>query len=143
MQTVANLPMFLFDGDCAFCSSCARFIDRRIPTDAAVQPWQWIDLDSLGVTVDEVDQSVVWVVSPTTHTAGPAAIADLLRSSTARSWRMVGGLLTPAPVLWATGFAYRWVARNRDKMPGGTAQCALPKAQRNPDDPPAPRARPT
>ena len=27
---------------------------------------------------------------------------------------------------------YRWVARNRDRMPGGTAACALPSSQRLP-----------
>lgn len=140
---MAKLPVFLFDGDCSFCSSCARFIDRRIPTRASVQPWQWTELDGLGVSVDEVDVAVVWVASSTCHTAGPAAIADLLRSSTARSWRVVGRLLAPTPVLWATGFAYRWVARNRDKMPGGTAQCALPQARRNPVDPSADGERPT
>ena len=25
---------------------------------------------------------------------------------------------------------YRWVAKNRDRMPGGTAQCALPQVDR-------------
>ena len=33
-------PVFLFDGDCAFCSTCARFIERRIPTSAFVEAWQ-------------------------------------------------------------------------------------------------------
>lgn len=132
MKSVPDLPAFLFDGDCAFCSSCARFIERRIPTSAAVVPWQWTDLDTLNVTLDEVDEAVVWVASPARHTTGPAAIADLLRSSTALPWRLAGTLLAPRPVLWASGFGYRWVARNRDRMPGGTAQCALPQAQRPP-----------
>ena len=142
MKTVPGLPVFLFDGDCAFCSSCARFIDRRIPTDATVVPWQWTELEGLGVGVDEVDVAVIWVTSSTSHTAGPAAIADLLRSSTGRPWQVMGRLLAPAPVLWATGFAYRWVARNRDKMPGGTAQCALPQAHRGPNGPSAPTTDP-
>jgi predicted DCC family thiol-disulfide oxidoreductase YuxK len=28
------------------------------------------------------------------------------------------------------GVVYRWVAKNRDRMPGGTAECALPQSER-------------
>lgn len=125
-----ELPAFLYDGDCAFCSSCARFIERRIPTAATVVPSQWTDLAAIGVSAAEADEAVVWVRSPTDHHTGPAAIADLLRSSTSLPWRVAGAALAPAPVTWIAGFGYRWVARNRHRMPGGTAQCSLPQAQR-------------
>lgn len=127
-----TLPVFLYDGDCAFCSSCARFIDRRIPTEAGVVPWQWSSLDDLGVSPDEVDAAVVWVDDPAHHTAGPHAISDLLRSSTRPWWRAAGVALSPPPVRWIAGFGYRWVSRNRHRMPGGTAQCSLPRARRAP-----------
>ena len=39
---------FVYDGDCAFCTSCAQFIERRIPTGARVVPWQFADLAALG-----------------------------------------------------------------------------------------------
>src|SRR3954465_13994135 len=47
-------PVFVFDGDCAFCSSCARFIERRIRPSADVEAWQFTDLDALGLTEDQV-----------------------------------------------------------------------------------------
>jgi hypothetical protein len=65
---------FVIDGDCAFCSTCARFIERRIPTPA------------------------------------------------------------PGGAAWPT---YRPISRNRnrnrnrDRLPGGTAVCALPRAERD------------
>jgi hypothetical protein len=59
---------FVIDGDWAFCSTCARFIERRIPTPAP------------------------------------------------------GGAAWPA---------YRPISRNRDRLPGGTAVCALPRAERD------------
>jgi len=127
---VPELPAFLFDGDCAFCSSCARFIDRRIPTDAAVVAWQFTAIDDLGVTVDEVDESVIWVASPHEHRNGPAAIAELLRSSTSRPWRAIGGILGTTPAQLLARPAYRLIARNRHRMPGGTPQCSLPPARR-------------
>ena len=42
--------VFLYDGDCSFCTTCANFIERRIPTNARVQAWQHADLAALGVT---------------------------------------------------------------------------------------------
>src|SRR5690606_9619127 len=36
-------PVFLYDGDCSFCTTCANFIERRIPTSARVVPWQFTD----------------------------------------------------------------------------------------------------
>ena len=128
--------VFLYDGDCAFCSSCARFIEKRIHPRADVAAWQFTDYEALGLTVDEVDNAVQWVArdsagTPAPALAGPAAIAALLKSAGA-FWRMCGAVLGTRPVLALAWPVYRWVARNRDKMPGGTAACALPQAERGP-----------
>lgn len=123
-------PIFLYDGDCSFCSSCARFIERRIPGPAAIAAWQHVDLAPLGVTVEMADTSVVWVEGPGVHTTAARAIADLLRSSTSVLWRTAGRLLALPPVLWVAEPVYRWIAANRHRMPGGTATCSLPHAER-------------
>lgn len=125
---------FLYDGDCAFCSACARFVERHIPTPARVAPWQFTDLTPLGLTVAACDEAVQWVAVDAsgrrTAASGPAAIAHLLRSSRPH-WRALGAVLATKPALAIAGPVYRWVARNRDRMPGGTATCALPAAQRS------------
>jgi predicted DCC family thiol-disulfide oxidoreductase YuxK len=124
------LPTFLYDGDCAFCSSCARFIERRIPTSAQVVPWQFADLDALRLTADECEQAVQWVARDGSTAAGPDAIAKLLQDS-APIWRLTGHLLAWRPVRALAWPGYRWVSRNRHRMPGGTAACALPQAARD------------
>ena len=122
---------FVYDGDCAFCTSCARFIARRVPTRAAVVPWQRADLAALGLTAAECEAAVQWVERGPGGTgaplAGPDAIAALLGSSH-RAWRAVGWLMRRSPVRVLAWPTYRWVARNRHRMPGGTAACALPPA---------------
>jgi len=120
-------PTFVFDGDCAFCSWCARFIERRIHTPARVAAWQRLDLDALGLTADQCADAVQWVDAGRTA-AGPAAIAELLRRATGPSgrllWRPAGAVLGTRPTLALAWPAYRWVARNRHRLPGGTAACA-------------------
>jgi predicted DCC family thiol-disulfide oxidoreductase YuxK len=122
-------PTFLFDGDCAFCSSCAGFIERHIPTRAAVLPWQRADLDALGVTEQQVDESVQWIDAAGVA-SGPDAIARLLRDA-GSFWRPLGVVLGAPPVRWLAWPVYRWISRHRDLMPGGTAACALPAADRH------------
>jgi predicted DCC family thiol-disulfide oxidoreductase YuxK len=121
---------FLFDGDCAFCTSCARFIERWIRTPARVQPWQRADLDSLRVTPAQCEESVQWSEPGIEPVPGPLAIAALLRSAVGWAgrvvWRPLGVLLGSRPVLALAWPVYRWVARNRSRLPGGTAACAVP-----------------
>ncbi|WP_426509961.1 thiol-disulfide oxidoreductase DCC family protein [Dactylosporangium sp. McL0621] len=126
-------PVFVFDGDCAFCSSCARFIERRIRPAAEVVAWQFADLGALGLTEDQVGSAVCYV-APGRTSAGPAAIADLLKGA-GPLWRAAGAVLGLRPVTALAWPVYRWVARNRHRMPGGTAACALP-----PDHPARARA---
>jgi predicted DCC family thiol-disulfide oxidoreductase YuxK len=120
-------PTFVYDGDCTFCTSCARFIERRIPSSATVAPWQFADLDALNLTVEQCEVAVQWVAADGAVSAGPDAIALLLRGA-GRRWRPVGRALQLAPVRAVAWPAYRWVAAHRHLLPGGTAACALPRA---------------
>jgi predicted DCC family thiol-disulfide oxidoreductase YuxK len=120
-----NRPTFVFDGDCAFCSSCARFVENRIKPAADVLAWQFADLDALGLTEEQVSAAVYFVADGRDPSAGPAAIADLLRRA-GLLWRAAGAGLGLRPVTALAWPVYRWVARNRHRMPGGTAACALP-----------------
>jgi predicted DCC family thiol-disulfide oxidoreductase YuxK len=119
-------PTFVFDGDCAFCTMCARFVERWIPTPARVVPWQFTNLEELGLTREQAIEAVQWVVPGAPAKAGPSGIAALLKSSNL-FWRPLGWLLGLRPVTAAAWPVYRWVARNRHRLPGGTAACAVPQ----------------
>lgn len=125
-MTSPGRPTFVYDGDCAFCTSCARFAERWVPSPAQLVPWQFADLDTLGLTRERCEEAVQWVDGDGPVLAGPDAIAKLLRVSRP-VWRVAGRLLQLPPVRALAWPAYRWVARNRDRMPGGTAACALPQ----------------
>ena len=119
---------FVYDGDCSFCTTCARFVERRVPTRARLIPWQFADLDALGLTAEQCRQSVQWVGDGTA--AGPDAIA-LLLSDAGRWWTVPGAVLRRRPVQRAAWPVYRWVAGHRHLLPGGTAACSLPPARRD------------
>lgn len=121
-------PAFLYDGDCGFCTRCANFLQRRVRTEADIASWQWADLEALGLERRAVEGAVQWV-EPGLVKAGPEAIAVLLRRAQ-WYWRPLGWIASFKPVTWLLWPLYRLIARHRHRMPGGTAACALPQAER-------------
>ncbi len=126
---IAARPVFLYDGDCAFCSSCARFISRNLATSAQVLPWQTVELAPLGVTEQQCQTAVQWIDCDNRVHSGSRGIAELLVDA-GSIWRPAGRMLRLRPVLWLANPLYRWISRNRHRMPGGTATCSLPHPQR-------------
>ena len=122
----APRPVLVFDGDCAFCTSSARVVAgrlRRSPADFAVEPWQHLDLAALGLTEARCVEAVQWVGADGEVAGGEAAIGRALLAS--RPWvRPVGALLLLPGVRAVAGVVYRWVARHRHRLPGGTPACS-------------------
>ena len=111
----------MFDGDCGFCSSSARWLERR--TDAEVVAWQHLDLDANGLTEDEVRTAAYWVDGADKR-RGVRAVAQALRSC-GGAWPAVGRLIDLPPVRPFAALGYEVVARNRHRLPGGTPACRL------------------
>jgi predicted DCC family thiol-disulfide oxidoreductase YuxK len=118
--------VLLYDGDCGFCTRSAMFLRKRLRTPVEVLPWQSVDLAPLGVTAAQCAEAVQYVAGGRVS-AGPAAVADVLRGARARLWRLAGWLLGRRPALVLAGPVYRWIARNRHRLPGGTVACELPR----------------
>jgi predicted DCC family thiol-disulfide oxidoreductase YuxK len=114
-------PVLLYDGDCGFCTSSARFIERRIPADAGIVPYQRADLDGLGVTAERARREVLWAAGGRVY-GGAHAVARLLTAAGGR-WRPLGLLLRVPPVSWIAQGVYRLVSANRYRLPGGTPAC--------------------
>jgi predicted DCC family thiol-disulfide oxidoreductase YuxK len=120
-------PVLLFDGDCAFCTSCARLIEGIGP-EAEIVAWQLTDLAELGVTEEQASDAVQWVGADGRVRSGHEAIAAVL-SSAGRAWRVAGRTLLLPGISWIAGKAYRLVSDNRSRLPGGTPACGLPPDQ--------------
>ena len=116
--------VFLYDGDCRFCTTSVDWLQRHATSPARVVAWQHVDLAPLGLSAEECAEAVQWV-DDGHRSAGPDAIAAYLKTST-QSWRTAGRVLT-APVTRQVAWpVYRWIARHRGRLPGGTPACELP-----------------
>lgn len=122
---MTEVPILIFDGDCAFCSSCVTWGKRLIKRLPTTQPYQFTDLAALGLTAEQCNLAVQYVDSQRRVQSGEDAVrAVLLASGT--GWWLLGAFLGLPGIHWLSGVVYRWVARNRQRLPGGTAACALP-----------------
>jgi predicted DCC family thiol-disulfide oxidoreductase YuxK len=120
-------PLLIFDGDCAFCSSCVRAAVRVLPGELRAVPWQRVpDLAAYGLTREAAAASVQWVDSSGSLASGHEAVAQVLMAA-GGPWRWVGRSLLVPGVGAVAACVYDVVARNRDRLPGGTPACRLPE----------------
>lgn len=111
----------VFDGDCGFCTRSADWVATR--SDAAVEPWQRLDLAAHGLTEDEVRTAAYWLDPDGGEPLrGARAVAAALRAC-GRPWRGVGVLLDLPPLRPLSALGYRVVAANRHRLPGTTPAC--------------------
>jgi predicted DCC family thiol-disulfide oxidoreductase YuxK len=121
-------PLLVFDGDCAFCTTWVNRLADILPTFPEATPWQWLDLDELGLSRDEVAR-YAWVVTSTHQYAGHLALSALLRMQRGFAWRVAGNLIATPPFSWLAAVGYHFVAKYRHRLPGGTPACQLKPAE--------------
>jgi predicted DCC family thiol-disulfide oxidoreductase YuxK len=92
--------------------------------------WQHADLASLGVTAERARYEALWVTPNGRVYGGAQAVAKILLSASG-VWSVAGAILTLPPARWAAHGLYRLVADHRGLLPGGTATCAVPGAERH------------
>ena len=114
----------IWDGDCAFCARCVKFIERRIKTDAKIVAHQKADLQSLGLTTQQCMAALQWVNRDATIRSGSRAAAALLRSSSL-GWAILGVAIDLPVVRLISSAIYKVIAKNRQHLPGGTDACAI------------------
>ncbi|MFA1550506.1 thiol-disulfide oxidoreductase DCC family protein [Actinomadura chokoriensis] len=122
-------PVLVYDGDCGFCTSSVRFLERHVPVQATVVAFQFADLDALGTTAERAQHEVLWIDRDGRVSGGAQAIGRMMTAA-GGLWRVPGTVMRVPPVSWAAHAVYRLVASNRHRMPGGTAACMLPPDRR-------------
>jgi predicted DCC family thiol-disulfide oxidoreductase YuxK len=124
-----DLPLLVFDGDCAFCTSSVQFGQRWIERMPTAVPWQFTDLARLGLTEQQCVTAVQYVARDHHVYSGEDAVAAVLLGA-GRGWWFLGAIMRAPGIHWLSGVAYRWVAKNRHRLPGGTAACAIDPSRR-------------
>lgn len=121
----------IYDGDCGICTRLAGFAGRRLRPRAEVRASQELDLAAYGVTEAQCAEALQLVTAQGRVYSAQDAVARLLLISRP-PWRPAGLVLLLPGVNALAGVAYRWIARNRYRLPGASDACAVPPAERAP-----------
>ncbi|WP_029135650.1 thiol-disulfide oxidoreductase DCC family protein [Nakamurella lactea] len=124
-------PILVYDGDCGFCSTSARFARRWVDGREryAIEPYQRLNPAAWGLTAQQCSTSSWFVTADGRRFGGAASIAAALRHS-AIGWRPLGVLLAAPLVRNLAAIGYRSVSANRFRLPGGTPACRVDDSQR-------------
>lgn len=85
--------------------------------------WQWIDIDSYGLSPDDV-ASYAWLITPHRQFAGHLAFSALLRMQPVAGLRFLGHLMATPPFSWIAAAGYSFIAANRHRLPEGRPRAA-------------------
>ena len=133
-----ELPVLIFDGDCAFCTSSAAWLAERLRrqdgSNANLVAWQFTDLAALGTTQQRAQQEALWIAADGSIFGGAEAFAAWLRYR-GGSYGVAGRALSLPGIRGLAAAVYRLIAKNRHRMPGGSPACALPPAGYDPANP--------
>ncbi|MBI4943419.1 MAG: DUF393 domain-containing protein [Actinobacteria bacterium] len=125
-------PVLVYDGDCGFCTRSAGVARRFVmPAGGTVAASYDLDLDAFGLTMAECMEALQFVDSRGRVHAAQDAVAHLLLAG-APWWKPLGAVLLVPGLNTVAGVLYRAVARNRYRLPGGTAACAMPSPSQQP-----------
>ena len=98
----------IYDGECAFCKECVRWVARRATITAL--PFQSADLAKFNLTYERCSKEVVAIINGKVC-GGASAVAALLKVGRHRA---LGNLIKLSGPLGRMG--YRWVASHRDGL---------------------------
>lgn len=122
----ASRHVLIFDGDCGFCTSTARYIAARSTTPIEIHAWQLVDVAQFGLTEAETARRVYFVTEGEAF-GGHLALAQVLWLQRWIGWKAFGWVMTVPPTCWLASMGYALVARFRHRLPGGTPACAVGK----------------
>jgi predicted DCC family thiol-disulfide oxidoreductase YuxK len=107
--------MLVYDGDCGFCTRCARWLGAHA-AQLDVVSWQTVDLGAIGLTEDEVRQAAYWVDGSVVEGAERAISRSLVACG--GGYALLGRVLLLPGVRRVAAVGYRFVARHRGRLPG-------------------------
>jgi predicted DCC family thiol-disulfide oxidoreductase YuxK len=119
-------PLLIFDGDCGFCTTATNFILKHTSTPLLAEPYQFIDPSAYGLTLEQV-QAKVYLVLDGKNYSGHEAFANLFKIQKNLLLRSFGYLILIPPFVWLARPGYALVAKYRQKLPGGTPACKMPR----------------
>jgi predicted DCC family thiol-disulfide oxidoreductase YuxK len=108
--------LFIYDGNCGFCRKWAGWLEQRVGSAVRFSPFQALEeLARFNLAIDDV-QRASYLIEDGRAFRGGRGIARALAHGRG-AWKLLGLVLDLPGVRQASALAYRYVARNRHRLP--------------------------
>jgi predicted DCC family thiol-disulfide oxidoreductase YuxK len=125
---VSANQVLIYDGDCKFCQLSLDFGIRHLRTFPKYVAFQKIDPTKFGLSIEQV-KTQIWLASeapsPIKPLGGHLAAGEILLMQKNPLQKLLGWFIKTPPTSFLADLVYRWVAKNRHRLPGGSRQCKL------------------
>nr|MBU6202425.1 DUF393 domain-containing protein [Acidobacteriota bacterium] len=112
MAATLTSAVLVYDGECDFCRSCVRFLQRRTSRPLTAVAFQSADLPALGLRRADCEAAVQWVSAKGAVSSAHVAVASALRHARA-PWSLAGWLIALPVIRQIAAVVYRRVAARR------------------------------
>lgn len=117
-----DLAVLIYDGDCAFCNRSLEFGLKHLAWFPAHKPFQKLPANAFGLSRVDYEASI-WLIGERAKFSGHSAAAWILIQQRNPLHRLAGVLIQVfSPI---SALVYKWVAKNRHRLPGGTPACEV------------------
>jgi len=114
--------VLIFDGQCGFCTRAVEWLMPRVRVPMRFEPYQATNLARYELTEGQASEAVWWVDPRGRRARGHRAVGHALVAC-GGGWAVLGQLCLLSPTAWAAALGYRFIARNRARLPGSTPAC--------------------
>ncbi len=118
------MALVIYDGDCAFCSTAARFAQQRVAPSLSYSPYQFTELAKYGITIQQAQSSLKFVTDSGEVLSAHLAVSQIMRSGN-KFWQLLGILVDLPMIRSLAALGYKLTAKYRHKLPGGTPTCKM------------------
>ncbi|MGW3953039.1 thiol-disulfide oxidoreductase DCC family protein [Streptomyces sp. NPDC004752] len=119
-------PVLAYDGDCGFCQTAIDRIRALAAPALEAVPWQFLPTESTSPYFERLDREVLLLRDGSVLAGGADALARYVTTSPSPAYRALAALVRLPGIRACARMMYRWVSRNRHRLPGGTPACAVP-----------------
>ena len=119
MRSTEATALLITDGDCKFCQLSAAWLNRNFPGNWINQPSKNLDINSLGLTKEDVAKQV-WYLVPSNNSweryGGAEAVLRLLLQQPKFLIKPIAYLFTLPGFNFIAQTIYIWVTKNRHRL---------------------------
>ncbi|KUN87147.1 thiol-disulfide oxidoreductase DCC family protein [Streptomyces griseoruber] len=118
-------PVLAHDGDCGFCQTSVDRVRALAAPALDAVPCRFLPAEETAPHLQRLAREVLLLRGGTVLAGGADALARTVATSPSAAYRVLAAVVRLPGVRGGARAVYRWVSRNRHRLPGGTPACAV------------------